>query len=108
MTGRPLLLRIECLPIIAVFLALVGLFVVLAPQVFLGYRIYMSFLATVPPVLLLSLGLTLIIAAGEIDLSFPSVIAFSCYIFRSLYRLLVLVCVLSFLSLFFPFFLNKI
>src|SRR3546814_17448296 len=77
MTGRPLLLRIEGLPIIAVFLALVGLFVVLAPQVFLGYRIHMSFLATVPPVLLLSLGLTLIIAAGEIDLSFPSVIAFS-------------------------------
>src|SRR3546814_3761270 len=77
---------IEGLPIIAVFLALVGLFVVLAPQVFLGYRIYMSFLATVPPVLLLSLGLTLIIAAGEIDLSFPSVFAFSGYIFAILFK----------------------
>src|SRR3954454_22084177 len=51
-----------------------------APQVFLGYRIYLSFLSTVPPVLLLALGLTLIVAAGEIDLSFPSVIAFSGYL----------------------------
>jgi simple sugar transport system permease protein len=69
--------RVEGLPIIAVFLALIGVFMLAAPQVFLGHRIYLSFLNTVPPVLLLALGLTLVIAAGEIDLSFPSVIAFS-------------------------------
>ncbi|HET6467569.1 MAG TPA: ABC transporter permease [Geminicoccaceae bacterium] len=72
--------RVEGLPIIAVFLLLVGLFMLAAPQVFLGHRIYLSFLNTVPPVLLLALGLTLVIAAGEIDLSFPSVIAFSGYL----------------------------
>ena len=40
--------RIEGLPIIGVLLVLVGIFMIAAPQVFLGYRIYMSFLATVP------------------------------------------------------------
>jgi simple sugar transport system permease protein len=72
--------RIEGLPIIAVFLGLVAIFIVAAPEVFLGHLIYLSFLTTVPPVLLLALGLTLVIAAGEIDLSFPSVIAFSGYL----------------------------
>lgn len=72
--------RIEGLPIIAVLLALTGLFMAAAPQVFLGPRIYLSFLTTVPPVLILALGLTLVITAGEIDLSFPSVVAFSGYL----------------------------
>jgi simple sugar transport system permease protein len=70
-------LRIEGLPIVAVLLILVVAFMVAAPEVFLGYRIYMSFLATVPPLLVLAVGLTLVIAAGEIDLSFPSIIALS-------------------------------
>jgi len=70
-------LRMEGLPIIAVMLALVAAFMVAAPEVFLGYRIYMSFLATVPPLLVLAVALTMVIAAGEIDLSFPSVIALS-------------------------------
>lgn len=81
-----LLRRIEGLPVIGVFLLLVGLFMLMAPNVFLGYRIYMSFLATVPPVLVLALGLTLVIAAGEIDLSFPSIIAFSGFIFAYMFR----------------------
>ena len=32
---------------------MIGVFMIAAPQVFLGYRIYMSFLATVPPQLIL-------------------------------------------------------
>jgi simple sugar transport system permease protein len=72
--------RVEGLPIIAVLLALTGMFMIAAPQVFLGSRIYLSFLTTVPPVLILALGLTLVITAGEIDLSFPSVVAFSGYL----------------------------
>ena len=70
-------LKLEGLPIIAVMLVMVGAFMAAAPEVFLGYRIYMSFLATVPPLLVLAVALTLVIAAGEIDLSFPSVIALS-------------------------------
>src|SRR5438093_6361968 len=76
-SARKRFLETEGLPIIAVLLALVIVFMIAAPDVFLGYRIYMSFLATVPPLLVLAAALTLLIAAGEIDLSFPSVIALS-------------------------------
>ncbi|HTO42461.1 MAG TPA: ABC transporter permease [Burkholderiales bacterium] len=72
---RKWFLQVEGLPIVAVLLILVIAFMIAAPEVFLGYRIYMSFLATVPPLLVLAVALTLVIAAGEIDLSFPSVIA---------------------------------
>jgi len=47
MAARPILARIEGLTIIGVFLVLIAVFMIAAPQVFLGYRIYMSFLA--PP-----------------------------------------------------------
>ena len=81
------LAKIEGLTIIGVFIALMILFIMTAPHVFTGYRIYMSFLQTVPPLLILALGLTLVITAGEMDLSFCSIIAFSgfifCYIFRT-------------------------
>ena len=90
MTGRQSLTeaigRIEGLPIIGVFIAVVVLFMISAPNVFLGYRIYMSFLTTIPPIMVLALGLTLVLAAAEIDLSFPAVIAFSGYIFAVLFR----------------------
>jgi simple sugar transport system permease protein len=79
--------KIEGLTIIGVFIALMILFIMTAPHVFTGYRIYMSFLQTVPPLLILALGLTLVITAGEMDLSFSAIIAFSgfifCYIFRT-------------------------
>jgi simple sugar transport system permease protein len=71
------ILRIEGLPITAVLFVLVALFMLVAPEVFLSYRIYMSFLANVAPLLVLAAGLTLLIAAGEIDLSFPSIVALS-------------------------------
>ena len=67
MSSRFPLSRIEGLPIIVVFLTLVGCFIVASPEVFLSAPIYMSFLTTVPPVLVLALGLTFVIAAGEID-----------------------------------------
>ncbi len=56
-------------------------FMITAPEVFLKWRIYMSFLQTVAPPLILGLGLTFVITAGEIDLSFPAVVAFSGYVF---------------------------
>ncbi|MCH8196603.1 MAG: ABC transporter permease [Proteobacteria bacterium] len=76
-THRALWQEIEGLPIIGVFLVLIGVFMVTAPESFLGYRIYMTFLGTVTPPLILGLGLTLVITAGEIDLSFPSVMKMS-------------------------------
>lgn len=71
------LLHVEGLPITCVLLLLIALFMAIAPEVFLSYRIYMSFLANAPPLVVLAAGLTLLIAAGEIDLSFPSIVALS-------------------------------
>ena len=80
------LANIEGLPIMIVFFSLIGIFMMAAPKTFLNHYIYMSFLSTVPAPLILGLGLTLIIAAGEIDLSFPSVIAFAGFIFAYLFK----------------------
>ena len=78
--------RIEGTPIALVFVLLIGVFILAAPTAFSGYRIYMSFMATVPPPMIVALGLTLVVVAGEIDLSFPSVIALASYVFSLLYQ----------------------
>jgi simple sugar transport system permease protein len=78
--------RIEGLPIILVFVALLGLFMYTAPQVFLQPFIYTTFLSTLPPLILLAVGLTFVIGAGEIDLSFPAIIAFSGFVFAVLFK----------------------
>lgn len=72
---------LESLPIIVVFFALIGVYIIFAPSVFLRWPIYNSFLITIPPMLILALGLTIVIAAGEIDLSFPAAISFSGFLF---------------------------
>lgn len=78
--------RIEGLPIAAVLIVLYVVFIFTAPRVFTGHRIYMSFLQTVPPVLVCALGLTFVITAGEIDLSFPAVVALSGFVFTWTFR----------------------
>jgi simple sugar transport system permease protein len=78
--------RIEALPIIAVFLVLLALFMYLAPNVFLQPFQYTTFLSTLPPVILLAVGLTFIIGAGEIDLCFPAILGFSGFVFAVLFK----------------------
>jgi simple sugar transport system permease protein len=78
--------RVEALPILLVFALLLALFMYTAPQVFLAPFIYTTFLSTLPPLILLALGLTFVIGAGEIDLSFPAVIAFSGFVFAVLFK----------------------
>ena len=78
--------RIEGLPIIIVFALLLVLFMVTAPTVFLQPFIYTTFLSTLPPLVLLALGLTFVIGAGEIDLCFPAIIAFSGFVFAVLFK----------------------
>jgi len=73
--------KIEGLPILAVLIILYIVFIITAPDVFTKPRIYMSFLQTVAPPLILGLGLTFVITAGEMDMSFPAVLAFSGYAF---------------------------
>jgi simple sugar transport system permease protein len=82
----PLTQRVEGLPIILVFACLLLLFMYTAPQVFLAPFIYTTFLSTLPPLILLAMGLTFVIGAGEIDLSFPAIIGFSGFVFAVLFK----------------------
>ena len=82
----PITRRIEGLPIIVVFVMLLGLFMITAPQVFLAPFIYTTFLSTLPPLILLAIGLTFVIGAGEIDLSFPAIIGFAGFVFAVLFK----------------------
>jgi simple sugar transport system permease protein len=77
---------VEGMAILVVLGLLIALFMVSAPRTFLGYRIYMAFLASVPPPLILALGLTFVVIAGEMDLSFPSIVAFASYVFSALFK----------------------
>ena len=85
-SGASILQRFEALPIIVVFVLLLLLFMYKAPEVFLAPYIYTTFLSTLPPLVLLATGLTFVIGAGEIDLSFPSIIAFSGFVFAVLFK----------------------
>jgi simple sugar transport system permease protein len=85
-TGASILQRFEALPIIIVFALLLGLFMYGAPEVFLSPYIYTTFLSTLPPLVLLAMGLTFVIGAGEIDLCFPAIIAFSGFVFAVLFK----------------------
>jgi simple sugar transport system permease protein len=57
------------------FLLVWGTFIVLAPGTFLNERIYLAFAQTTPFFALMALPLTMVIVAGDIDLSFPSIMA---------------------------------
>jgi simple sugar transport system permease protein len=83
---KSLVQRIEGLPIIFVFAALLAFFMWQAPAAFLAPNMYTTFLTTLPPLVLIAIGLTFVIGAGEIDLSFPSVIAFSGFVFAVLFK----------------------
>jgi simple sugar transport system permease protein len=78
--------RLEGVPIFIVFLLLLILFMYLAPEVFLRPFQYTTFLSTLPPVVLLAVGLTFIIGAGEIDLCFPAILGFSGFVFAVVFK----------------------
>jgi simple sugar transport system permease protein len=59
---------------VAVFIWL--LFLIGSPRTFLGGDIYVAFMSTTPFFALIAIPLTLVIITGEIDLSFPSIMAF--------------------------------
>jgi simple sugar transport system permease protein len=63
------------LGILAVFIAMWIIFIVLAPQTFLSPQIYLAFMSTIPFFAITAMPLTLAVISGEMDLSFPSVMA---------------------------------
>ncbi len=60
--------------LVAVFIWV--LFVLGSPRTFLSRDIYVAFMSSTPYFALMAIPLTLVIIAGEIDLSFPSIMAF--------------------------------
>ncbi len=74
------------LGVTGVLAVLLALFAALSPQTFLAGRIYISFASTIPFATLLAIGLTFCIIAGELDLSFPSVMALSGLTFASVFQ----------------------
>jgi simple sugar transport system permease protein len=73
------------LTILTILIALWTLYTTVSPGTFLRYNIYYSIMSTLPFYAIMSLALTYVIIAGEIDLSFPDVMAFSGYVFSAMF-----------------------
>jgi simple sugar transport system permease protein len=63
------------LGILAVFIGMWALVIVLEPRTFLSPQIYLAFMSTIPFFAIVAMPLTLAVIAGEMDLSFPSIMA---------------------------------
>jgi PAS domain S-box-containing protein len=73
--------------IILVFAGVFLSFIIINPKVFFSYHIYSSFMSTIPFMGIMVLALTPIIILGEMDLSFPSVLAVSAWVFAKVFVL---------------------
>jgi len=67
--------------IVCVFLAMWALFIVGAPKTFLSPEIYAAYMSTIPFFAIMALPLTMVVIAGEMDLSFPSIMAIGLLVF---------------------------
>jgi len=79
-------LRLE-VSITLVLVAIFLLFIIGNPQTFTKFDIYYSFMSTIPFSGILALTLTFVIITGEIDLSFPSILGFSAWVFSKIVEL---------------------
>ncbi|MGD8210854.1 MAG: ABC transporter permease [Desulfobacterales bacterium] len=91
--------RLE-ISIAAVLAGIFLLFIIGNPKVFTRFDIYYSFMSTIPFFGIMALAMTLVVTLGEMDLSFPSVLALSALVFGKVFTftgniwLAALVCVL--------------
>jgi len=67
--------------VLLVFLGVLILFIIGSPKTFLSGNIYYAFMSNIPFFGILALSLTLVVICGEMDLSFPSIMGFSGYVF---------------------------
>jgi simple sugar transport system permease protein len=72
--------------IIGVFLGMWLLFIIAAPRTFLSPQIYGAFMNTIPFFGIMALPLTLVVIAGEMDLSFPSIMAMGTAVFVLVFK----------------------
>jgi simple sugar transport system permease protein len=71
--------------IVCVFLAIWALFVIGAPETFLSSAIYAAYMSTIPFFAVMALPLTMVVIAGEMDLSFGSVMAMGMLMFVNVF-----------------------
>ena len=64
-----------------IFILLYAVFIIGAPDVYLSFNIYRSFMSTMPYIGILALMATFIVTLGEIDLSFPSIMGVAAWVF---------------------------
>ncbi len=74
------------LGMLGVFFGLWIIFVVSAPDTFLSSRIYFAFMSTIPFFAIMAIPLTMVVIAGEMDLSFPSIMAMGMVAFSFVYN----------------------
>ena len=74
------------LGILGVFFALWLIFIVSAPKTFLAPNIYSAFMASIPFFAIMAIPLTIVVIAGEMDLSFPSIMAMGMVAFSFIYN----------------------
>jgi simple sugar transport system permease protein len=73
------------LGILGVFFGLWLIFIVSAPETFLSSRIYFAFMSTIPFFAIMAIPLTMVVIAGEMDLSVPSIMAMGMVAFAFVY-----------------------
>lgn len=86
--------------IFMVLVAIYLMFLIGNPKVFTEYDIYYSFMSTLPFFGIMALTMTFVVTLGLIDLSFPSVLAFSSWVLGIIYKItnnifLAVLCCLS-------------
>ncbi len=74
------------LGILVVFIGMWIFFIITAPQTFLSPQIYLAFMSTIPFFAIVASPLTMLIIAGEMDLSFPSVMAIGMVAFVTVFN----------------------
>jgi simple sugar transport system permease protein len=70
-----------------VLIGLFLLFLIGNPRVFSSPDIYYSFMSTIPFFGIMALAMTFVVTLGEIDLSFPSILGFSAWVFGTVLKL---------------------
>ena len=73
------------LGILGVFVTLWIIFIISAPKTFLAPQIYSAFMASIPFFAIMAIPLTIVVIAGEMDLSFPSIMAMGMVAFNYTY-----------------------
>jgi simple sugar transport system permease protein len=61
-------------------------FIVSSPDTFLSSRIYFAFMSTIPFFAIMAIPLTMVVIAGEMDLSFPSIMGMGMVAFSFVYE----------------------